>query len=69
MFMTRRKYISATLGGLAVIAVLVYLFSGHETPAGQAPLTSLTTETLPTFEAEFNAAQTKVRVLMFLSPT
>ena len=68
MFMTRRTYISATLGG-AVIAFLVYFFSGHETPAGQAPLTSLTTETLPQFETAFNAAKTDVRVLVFLSPT
>lgn len=69
MFMARRTYIAATLGGLALIGVLVYVYGGHETPSGQPPLTSLTTETVPQFETAFNAAQTDVRMLVFLSPT
>ena len=69
MFMIRRKYISAALGGLVVVVALAYFYSGHETPSGQPPLASLTAETLPQFETAFNAAKTDVRVLVFLSPT
>ena len=69
MSMANRKYIPAAVGALAVVAVLVYLYAGHETPAGQPPLASLTPETLSQFETAFDSAKRDVRVVLFLSPT
>ena len=69
MSMAPRKYIPAALSALVVVAALVYFYGGHETPAGQPPLASLTSETLSQFETAFDVAKSDVRVLMFLSPT
>jgi hypothetical protein len=67
--MSRRKYIWASVAALAVIAVLVYLYGGSQTPAGQTPLARLTTQSLPQLETAFNAAKSDVRLLVLLSPT
>jgi hypothetical protein len=69
MSRANRKYIPAAVGALAVVAVLVYLYAGHETPAGQPPLATLTPDTLSQFETAFDSAKGDVRVVLFLSPT
>jgi hypothetical protein len=69
MSRANRKYIPAAVGVLAVVAVLSYLYAGHETPAGQPPLASLTPDTLSQFETAFDSAKSDVRVVLFLSPT
>jgi hypothetical protein len=69
MSRANRKYIPAAVGALAVVAVLLYLYAGHETPAGQPPLASLTPDTLSQFETAFDSAKSDVRVVLFLSPT
>ena len=69
MSRANRKYIPAAVGALAVVAVLLYLYAGHETPAGQPPLASLTSETLSQFATAFDSAKGDVRVVLFLSPT
>jgi hypothetical protein len=56
MSSANRKYIPAAVGALAVVAVLVYLYAGHETPAGQPPLATLTPDTLSQFETAFDSA-------------
>jgi len=67
--MANRKFIAAAVGALAVVAVLLYLYAGHETPPGQPPLASLTPETVSQFETAFDSAKNDVRVVLFLSPT
>ena len=67
--MPNRKYIPAAVGALAVVAVLLYLYAGHETPAGQPRLARLTPETLSQFETAFDTGQDDVRMVLFLSPT
>jgi hypothetical protein len=64
--------------GLSVLAVLVtvgllvlawHLYGGAKVPAGQPPLTSLTSANFDQFRTAFNAASGEVRIVLLLSPT
>jgi hypothetical protein len=57
------------LAALAVFAGLFYLYGGHETPTGQAPLADLNAANLGELKNEFNGSQASVRMLVLLSPT
>jgi hypothetical protein len=62
------KYILGTL--LAVMfAALFYFYGGSQAPRGQAPLESITTQTVADVRSQFNSAKNDVRVLFLSSPT
>ena len=54
---------------LAIFAGLFYLYGGHQTPTGQAPLADLNAANLSELKNEFNGSQANVRMLVLLSPT
>jgi hypothetical protein len=66
--MKRRHVVGAVLLALLVAAAL-YLYSGGQTPSGQAPLRNVTAGNVVEIKNEFNAAKDEVRVLLLLSPT
>jgi hypothetical protein len=57
------------LAALAIFAGLFYLYGGHQTPAGQASLSDLSSANLSELKNEFNSGQANVRMLVLLSPT
>ena len=65
----KRGSIGLGLTALAVFAGLFYLYGGHQTPTGQAPLADLNSANLSELKDEFNGSHSSVRVLVLLSPT
>jgi hypothetical protein len=65
----KRRNIGLGLAALAIFAGLFYLYGGHQTPAGQAPLADLNGANLGELKNEFNASHANVRLLVLLSPT
>ena len=65
----KRRSIGLGLSALAVFAGLFYLYGGHQTPSGQAPLADLNSANLTDLKNEFNASHADVRMLVLLSPT
>jgi len=53
----------------AVVAFFAVKAFQHNTPKGQASLTSLTQDNFHEFESIFNSSQDSVRLLVLLSPT
>ena len=66
--MKRRTVLIAAVAAV-LIAALWYVLSGHNSPAGQPPLTELEETTLPSLQQEFNQHADEVRVILLLSPT
>ena len=64
-----RRSLSLALAALAIFAGLFYLYGGHQTPAGQAPLAGLNAANLSELKNEFNGSHANVRMLVLLSPT
>ena len=68
---TQRHWLAA--GGIVIAGslglVAVYLLSPGKTPPGQPRLVSLSSERLFSFKEAFNAANSRTRVVAFLSPT
>jgi hypothetical protein len=54
---------------LALLGTGLHFYGGTRTPAGQAPLTSLTPQSFAELKTAFNEAKDDVRVLVLLSPT
>ena len=65
----KRRNIELGLTALVVFAGLFYLYGGHQTPTGQAPLADLNPANLSELKNEFNGSQANVRILVLLSPT
>ncbi len=65
----RRKPLLIAALAIALAGALFYFYGGHQTPNGQPPLRSLTTQNVAEVKNAFNAAQDGVRVLLLLSPT
>jgi hypothetical protein len=65
----KRRSVGLGLAALAIFAGLFYLYGGHQTPNGQAPLSDLNAANLAELKNEFNANQANVRMLLLLSPT
>jgi hypothetical protein len=65
----KRRNIGLGLTALVVFAGLFYLYGGHQTPSGQAPLGDLNSANLIELKNEFNLSQANVRMLVLLSPT
>lgn len=65
----KRRNIGLGLTALVVFAGLFYLYGGHQTPNGQAPLADLNSANLSELKNEFNLSQANVRMLVLLSPT
>lgn len=63
------RSIGPGLAALAVFAGLFYLYGGHQTPSGQAPLADLNSTNLSELKAEFNGSHADIRMLVLLSPT
>ena len=66
--MKARHIVGAVMAALLIAAVL-YLYGGSQTPAGQAPLQNVTAQNVADIKNDFNAAKGDVRVLLLLSPT
>ncbi len=55
---------------VVVLAVIArYYFAGHQVPAGQHPLTELTSKSLGSLKDDFNRSADGVRIVLLLSPT
>jgi len=65
----KRRSIGLGLTALVVFAGLSYLYGGHQTPSGQAPLADLNSANLSELKDEFNGSHASVRMLVLLSPT
>jgi hypothetical protein len=65
----KRRSVGLALATLAIFAGLFYLYGGHQTPAGQAPLADLNAANLSELKNEFNGSKANVRMLVLLSPT
>ena len=65
----KRRSVGLGLAALAIFAGLFYLYGGHQTPSGQAPLADLDATNLVELKNEFNGSQANVRMLVLLSPT
>ena len=64
-----RKYIVATALVVVLLAAVLYLYGGGQTPSGQPPLRSVTAQNVADIKNQFNAATGDVRVVLLLSPT
>ncbi len=65
----KRRSVGLSLAALAIFAGLFYLYGGHQTPNGQAPLADLNPANLGELKNEFNGSEASVRMLVLLSPT
>lgn len=65
----KTRHILLAAAGVALTAGLFYLNRAGQTPAGQAPIQSLTAESFSELPRLFNASAGDARVLMLLSPT
>ncbi len=65
----KRRSLPFGLAALGILAVLFYLYGGHQTPSGQRPLADLDSASLSGFRNEFNSSRSQVRLLVLLSPT
>ena len=54
---------------LGLLAFAYTNLNSHKTPAGQVPLSDLTTQNLEAFRTQFNAAKDRTRIILLLSPT
>jgi hypothetical protein len=66
--MSRKQALIAALA-IALAGAFFYFSGGHQTPSGQPPLQSLTTQNIAEVKNAFNAATDDIRVLLLLSPT
>ena len=65
----KRRSVGLALAALAIFIGLFYLYGGHQTPTGQAPLADLNAANLSELKNEFNEDKANVRILVLLSPT
>ena len=65
----KRRSVGLAVATLAIFACLFYLYGGHQTPTGQAPLADLNAANLSELKNEFNEDKANVRILVLLSPT
>ena len=65
----KRRSVGLGLATLAIFAGLFYLYGGHQTPSGQAPLADLNAANLVELKNDFNGSHVNVRMLVLLSPT
>ena len=65
----KRRSVGLGLATLAIFAGLFYLYGGHQTPSGQAPLADLNAANLVELKNDFNDGHVNVRMLVLLSPT
>ena len=54
---------------VAVAVAVLYQLFGHQVPAGQPSLGELTSDSLDSLKADFNASADDVRIVLLLSPT
>ena len=65
----KKTYIVGAVLAALLIAAVLYLFGGSQTPSGQPPLQKVTAQNVVEIRNDFNAAKEEVRVLLLLSPT
>ena len=65
----KRRSVGLALAALTIFAGLFYLYGGHQTPAGQAPLADLNAANLGELKNAFNGDKANARILVLLSPT
>jgi hypothetical protein len=65
----KHRSVGLGLATLAIFAGLFYLYGGHQTPSGQAPLADLNAANLVELKNDFNGSHVSVRMLVLLSPT
>jgi hypothetical protein len=66
--MTRKRALWLVFA-IAVLAVGFYLWGSTSTPPGQPPLVSLNENNVSELQQSFNAAFSKTRIVLLLSPT
>ena len=66
--MTRKRVLWLAVA-IAILAVGFYLWGSSSTPPGQPPLVSLNDANVSQFQQSFNAAASKTRIVLLLSPT
>jgi hypothetical protein len=57
------------LVALVLIGLVAARFITHNAPAGQSPLATLDTTSLPRLVEDFNRASDETRIILLLSPT
>jgi hypothetical protein len=67
--MTRTRRNLTILLTLLVGAVMLWQIRGHDTPAGQPPLTTVDASGLASARRAFDAAPDAMRLILLLSPT
>ena len=67
--MAKRNWILIGIVAVLLVLVLRYFAAGHQTPAGQPQLLTITPRSLPQFAEEFNRFPNAQRVVLLLSPT
>ena len=65
----KRQYITGAVIVALLVAAVLYLYGGGQTPAGQPPLQNLSAQSVGEIKNNFNTATDEVRVLLLLSPT
>jgi len=65
----KTRIVVFSIVSLGFLAFAYAYFNSHKTPAGQAPLSDLTAQSLETFRTQFNAAKDRTRIILLLSPT
>lgn len=63
------RYVIGTAAVAVLLAAVLYLYSGGQTPSSQPPLRSVTDQNVADIKSEFNAGKSEVRVVLLLSPT
>jgi len=66
--MTRKRALWLSFA-IVILAIGFYLWGSSSTPPGQSPLVSLNEGNVSRFQQSFNAAVSKTRVVLLLSPT
>ncbi len=65
----KKTYIVGAVLTALLIAAVLYLYGGSQTPPGQPPLQNVTTQNVAEIKSDFNVAKGDVRVVLLLSPT
>lgn len=65
----KRGYVFGAVVAVLLLAAFFYLYGGSQTPSGQAPLQTVTAQSLGDIKNAFNAANSEARIVLLLSPT
>jgi hypothetical protein len=64
-----KRLLVGAMVALLLLFASVYLWGPSKTPAGQAPLATLSESSFANFQSAFDSAADQPRILLLLSPT